>query len=61
MERNIITALLVGMVIGAASAAALTPSAVLALKAQPQQGTAWSADYAAIPHDPVAREPAPTF
>jgi hypothetical protein len=59
MERNVLVALLIGMIIGASSAMALsTPEPVAAVK---QQGTRWTADHAAIPRDTAEREPAPTF
>jgi hypothetical protein len=58
MERYIVIALLVGMVIGAGSATALSSQAPIAAE---KQGTAWSAHHAAIQDDGVAREPAPTF
>jgi len=59
MERYIVIALLVGMVIGAGSATALSsqPTPIAAQK----QGTVWSAHHAAIQDDGVVREPAPTF
>ena len=59
MERKVITALLIGAALGAASASALTPapkhSPISALESP------WSAAHAAIPTDADTREPGPTF
>ena len=59
MERKVITALLIGAALGAASASALTP----APKPSPSGAleAPWSAAHAAIPHDADARDPGPTF
>jgi hypothetical protein len=59
MERKVITALLIGVALGAASASALTPAKQSPNGALP--ATSWSAAHAAIPHDAEPREPAPTF
>jgi hypothetical protein len=61
MDRKTIIALLIGLVVGATSAAALSPAPQKAADGNPQLGTAWSADYAAIPHDTVAKEQPATF
>ena len=59
MERKVITALLIGAALGAASASALTPSKQSSAGAFPE--APWSAAHAAIPHDAEPRETGPTF
>jgi uncharacterized protein involved in exopolysaccharide biosynthesis len=57
-DRKTLVALLIGLVVGATSAAALAPTPVHASDAQ---GTVWSADYAKFPHDKFPDEQPATF
>jgi hypothetical protein len=52
------TAMIVGMVIGAAWASSPAPAKIAEA---PRQGTVWSADHARIPYAPLPAEQPPTF
>ena len=59
MERKVIIALLIGAALGAASASALTTSKPDA--AVSRAHASWTAEHAAIAHEPAPSEPAATY